>query len=210
MWGIFTDSRRFEIKSEEIGESVWIRINGRNVIIDSGTYLAATFDNIQPATTGLNIGSGDNRYDYLFLKNQPNVSSDKRYKYNITDIDDMLLDEFENLKRKSFTTKHDDKYSFGYIAQDVERCLYKYILKVWGYSEANQWLSRFKLLARGENYLSLLYTEVDIIMAEVETRARKREIAELRNELEEQKALNTEILEKLDILATALTGKGVI
>ena len=47
-------------------------------------------------------------------------------------------------------------------------------------------------------------------MAEVETRARKREIAELRNELEEQKALNTEILEKLDILATALTGKGVI
>ena len=203
---LLINSRRFEIKSEEIGESVWIRINGRNVIIDSGTYLAATFDNIQPATTGLNIGSGDNRYDYLFLKNQPNVSSDKRYKYNVSHIDDMLLDEFEHLERKSFVTKHDDKYSFGYIAQDVERCLYKFILKVWGYSEANKWLGKFKLLSRGESYLSLLYAEVDIIMAEVQERKIKRLQEENRLKQEQHEQLRREF----DTLVEILKEKGVI
>ncbi|WP_201288922.1 tail fiber domain-containing protein, partial [Erysipelothrix anatis] len=176
----------------------------------------AFISNIQPvsntenAVVKNNIGTFDKRYSELYLKNQPNVSSDKRYKTKVTHIDDMLLDEFEHLQRKSFETRHDDKYSFGYIAQDVERCLYKYILKVWGYADANEWLSKFKLLSRGESYLSLLYTEVDIIMAEVETRARKRENKELRKQLAAQKELNSELQTKFDALVSTLTGKGVI
>ncbi|CAM3616936.1 phage tail spike protein [Erysipelothrix anatis] len=206
------DANRLNIGDPNSEVSFMMRIRDENFLVQfasTGTR-SMGIDNINIRQSGYAIGSSDKRLGFIYLQNQPNVSSDKRYKYNVSQIDDLLLDEFENLQRKSFVTKHDDKYSFGYIAQDVERCLYKYILKVWGYSEANQWLSRFKLLARGESYLSLLYAEVDIIMAEVETRARKREIEELRKQLEEQKKEHQQLRNDFDALMPILKEKGVI
>lgn len=133
------------------------------------------------------LGWDTHRWQSLYLLNQPNVSSDKRYKYNIHDIDPLLLDSFEELKEKGFVTKHDDKFSYGYIAQDVERCLFKYVTKVWGFKAANEWISKFKLLQQSESYKSLLYAEVQVIMQAVERRQRERlelEVKQLRREHE--------------------------
>jgi hypothetical protein len=133
------------------------------------------------------LGWDTHRWQSLYLLNQPNVSSDKRYKYNIHDIDPLLLDSFEELKEKGFVTKHDDKFSYGYIAQDVERCLFKYVTKVWGFKAASEWMPKFKLLQQSESYKSLLYAEVQVIMMAVERRHRERlelEVEQLRREHE--------------------------
>lgn len=163
--------------------------------IDTGTLSAGTFNAISvfpkassdPQTNLL--GHSGNRWRSIFLQNQPNVSSDNRLKYNIANIDPILLDCFENLERKSFLTKHDDMFSFGFVAQDVERCLFKYVVKVWGYEDAKEWMKRFKLLSKDESYLSLLYAEVEIIIGAVE----KRKINQLETRIQQ-------LENKLDLL----------
>ncbi|WZU00596.1 tail fiber domain-containing protein [Erysipelothrix sp. D19-032] len=109
------------------------------------------------AYNGANLGWVDYRYGNLYLINQPNVSSDRKLKYNITNIDELLLDSFEPLTEKSFKTKHDDMHSFGYIAQDVEACLYDFIRKVWDDEEVERQMNLFKILSREGEFMSLLY-----------------------------------------------------
>lgn len=119
------------------------------------------------AYNGANLGWVDYRYGNLYLSNQPNVSSDERLKYNISEIDDLLLDSFEPLREKYFKTTHDDMHSFGYIAQDVEECLYDFARKVWSEDEVEKQMSLFKILSRDGEYMSLLYGEVKVIMLAV-------------------------------------------
>lgn len=126
------------------------------------------------AYNGANLGWVDYRYGNLYLINQPNVSSDRGLKYNITDIDELLLDSFEPLTEKSFKTKHDDMHSFGYIAQDVEDCLYDFIRKVWDEDEVERQMDLFKILSREGEFMSLLYAEVQVIVSAVLRRQNKR------------------------------------
>lgn len=130
------------------------------------------------------LGNASYRYPYIYLSNQPNVSSDVKGKYNITDIDPLLLDSFEGLHERYFKTKHDDKHSYGYIAQEVEACLYDFANKVWDEDEVEVQMELFKLLNRDENGMSLLYAEVQIIMQAVERRRNDRLESEL-NEIKE-------------------------
>ncbi|MEG0415412.1 MAG: tail fiber domain-containing protein [Erysipelothrix sp.] len=162
-------------------------------------FVSARIDMIGPKKSGYAIGDNHNRYSYIFLQNQPNVSSDVRTKYNITNIDDRLLDYFEELEEKSFITKHDDLFSFGYIAQDVERVLYRYCVDKRGYREANEWLKKFKLLNKSESYLSLLYNEIGIIMHAVKNR-----------KIDRLEAENKQLRREHDTLVEILREKGVI
>lgn len=170
------------------------RTNGNGIFVDNNGGLMPFYDRY-----AVNLGWVDKRWEAVYLMNQPNVSSDKRYKYNIHDIDPLLLDSFEELKEKGFVTKHDDKFSYGYIAQDVERCLFKYVTKVWGFKAANEWMSKFKLLQQSESYKSLLYAEVQVIMQAVERRHRER--------LETE---NKQLRREHDTLVEILKEKGVI
>ncbi|QIK70834.1 tail fiber domain-containing protein [Erysipelothrix sp. HDW6C] len=145
------------------------------------------------------IGNGSARWEYIYLQNQPNVASDKRYKRNIAPIDPLLLDCFEDVQEMSFETIHDDKFSVGYIGQDVERALFKYCSIVWGYHDANEWMKKFKMLQKDESYLSLLYAEIKVIRIAVVDRRSKRleeENRHMREQLENHEARMTR-LEKL-------------
>ena len=122
--------------------------------------------NINPsASTGYprSIGNTSKRFTDIYLETQPNVSSDIRYKSNIQDIDNNLLDAFEGVMPKLFNTQFDNNIHFGYIAQDVERALYKYCLKKYGYEFANEKVKQFAVLSKSESYLSLLYGELTVI-----------------------------------------------
>lgn len=136
-------------------------------------------------TTGTSaIGGATRRYEYIYLQNQPNVSSDTRYKSSIEDIDPILLEIIhEEVKPKTYNTIYDDKKHFGYIAQDVERALYKYCLqssvlngmdKLEASRFANTQISQFAVLSKSESYMSLLYGEMEVIMNAYHRRENKR------------------------------------
>jgi len=93
-----------------------------------------------------------------------------RLKNNITDIPKDLLHYFtEEVRPKMF--EMNDKIHFGYIAQDVERALYKYAIKKVGLENAREYVDEFNLLGRGESYLSLVYSQV-AVLKEVELQDR--------------------------------------
>ena len=102
------------------------------------------------------LGSPTERIDTIHLNNQPNVASDIRYKYDIQDIDPLLVEIIgREVKPKQYRTQFDDKIHFGYIAQDVERALYKYC----GHDK-----DKYAMLSKSESYMSLLYGELNVIM----------------------------------------------
>ena len=70
---------------------------------------------------------------------------------------------------------------FGYIAQDVERALYKYSVEQVGYENAREYMDTFDLLGRGESYLSLIYAEIAVLKDE----ERNIQIKELENRIKE-------------------------
>ena len=110
------------------------------------------------------IGS-QKRFERIYLINQPNVSSDKRLKDNILDVDEKLIDIIgSTVKPKSFTLKDSNKIHFGYIAQDVENALYKYTLSKYGLNKAKEEASKFEVLSKDTEYLSLLYGELAVII----------------------------------------------
>ena len=113
------------------------------------------FHRINPrAGNGGSIGLSSNRYSTIFLLQQPNVSSDIRIKYFVESIPLELQERFFELEPKKFVQY--GKVHFGYIAQDVERILYKYTLNKYGYEQAQLAWEQYALLLKDESYLSLL------------------------------------------------------
>lgn len=68
------------------------------------------------------LGASDNRWGGVFLKNNPNVSSDARLKRDIADMDGGLID---HLRPRTFRMKADpQRRRFGFIAQEVRDALH--------------------------------------------------------------------------------------
>ena len=144
-----------------------LRMRG-NVVIEhhssTNNQARANIYQMNPrAGHGGTIGLATNRYSVIYLQNQPNVSSDLRYKNLITVISDDLLDVVHDIKPKQYYTIYDNKVHFGYIAQDVERALYKHALRVYGREKANQVVDDFAMLSKDESYMSLLYGEIQVL-----------------------------------------------
>ena len=188
------------------------RLKASNDVVANSVVVGRLMpDSNNPSTK--TIGDINNRFANIYLQNQPNVSSDIRSKYNVSKIDDLLLDEFEKVEEKFFITKHDDMFSFGYIAQDVERALYKFCLNVYGWDHANDWLKKFKLLNKSESYMSLLYNEVQIIKQAVKQRKIDRandRIEQLESQLEESVKQHDELRREFDTLIGILKEGGHI
>ena len=110
-----------------------------------------------------NIGSSSNRWRRIYLQNQPNVSSDVKFKKMIETISDDLIDVVKDIKPKQYHTVYDDKIHFGYIAQDVEKALYNHAVQVYGKEKAETIVKDFALLSKDEHYLSLLYGEIQVL-----------------------------------------------
>lgn len=133
------------------------------VIYNYTGHTVARLDQLSPSVPGYNIGSGQSRYSGIYLLTQPNVSSDLRLKENISPIDDKLIEIFgKEVKPKTYIIS--GQIHFGYIAQDVERALYKYTLSKYGFTKAKQEVKKFSVLSKSESYMSLLYGEIAVIM----------------------------------------------
>lgn len=193
---IYLSNPSFQIEMSQDNERLFLLNKSQGGTL-KGVFLEK-WGNLLPYN-GVNLGWVDYRFSNIYLINQPNVSSDKRLKYNITDIDELLLDSFESLREKYFKTTHDDMHSFGYIAQDVEACLYDYARKVWDEEEVEKQMSLFKVLSRDGEYMSLLYGEVKVIM-----------LAVLRRDNERVKEENRQLRSDLDSLISILKEKEVI
>ena len=97
-----------------------------------------------------------------YLTNQPNVSSDKRIKQFIQDIPESLLNKLMDVKPKMYQ-QDDGKWHFGYIAQDVERIIYKETMSMYGWEQAKNIQEKFAIVEKGESHLSLLYGELSVL-----------------------------------------------
>lgn len=141
---------------------------------------------IVPSTYG-DIGESNRRFKDIYLRNQPNVSSDVRQKNSIQDIPEGLIEKLKDLEPKMFKQNdaEDGLWHFGYIAQDVETVLYQYALEEVGYEDAQEYVKDFAFLHKDESYLSLLYGEI-AVLREKEMRDR---IASLELQIEELKGV---------------------
>ena len=119
------------------------------------------------------IGNANYRWSRIYLVNNPNVSSDARLKSSIQNIPNGLLGELKEIKPKMY--QQGEKWHFGYIAQDVERALYKYALKTVGWEKAQDYVREFDVLYKDESYLSLIYAEI-AVLKEAEMQARIDEL----------------------------------
>lgn len=108
-----------------------------------------------------NLGGDSYRWDTVYLYNQPDVSSDTRHKEFIQSIPKELLERLSELEPKMY--KQNDKWHFGYIAQDIERVLYKYAVSEVGFENAKELVEEFAVLSKDESYMSLLYGEIAVL-----------------------------------------------
>ena len=158
-----------------------IYLDNAKIIQKIGNTVRMQVDYISPNGSGGNIGADSNRYSTIYLTSQPNVSSDTRYKSDIQDIDPLLIEIIgREVKPKQYRTIYDDKLHFGYIAQDVERALYKY---------CGNDKDKYAMLSKDESYMSLLYGEIAVLMD-----------AYNRDELAKQKLINEDLQSQINEL----------
>ena len=107
-----------------------------HLIFDGGTprfgYYGGT-EAWEPNATTLNLdlGSTLGRWNTLYLVNQPNVSSDKRLKKNITKID-YGLETIIKLKPVRYKWKNEtlgDRAQLGFLAQDLQSVIPEIVSK---------------------------------------------------------------------------------
>lgn len=164
----------------ESGNLQRLDIHGADTV---STYLLNVTNKIGTPFNGVvNIGDSTNRFNNIYLRNQPNVSSNIRYKYSIQDIPQDLIEEISKVESKMYLQHK--TWHFGYIAQDVERALYKWATKEFG-KDAKYYVDKFAFLHKDESYLSLLYGEIAVL----KERAMSERIDKLEKELQEIKEL---------------------
>lgn len=156
-------------------------VNGVGLFSDS----LDPIDRSSGITPVQNIGAVNARWNMIFLKQQPNVSSDTRIKKNILPIDKDFIKIFgDNVEPRTYI--QNDKVHFGYVAQDIERALFKYATSrkdIKSIQEAKEYVKEFAVLNKSESYQSLLYGEIAVITdaynrmknEELETRIQKLE-----------------------------------
>ena len=119
--GVTSDDSRYSLQ--------WARLNfGTEASPKWRGCLRPTYDSEDnTASSYTNLGSDNYRWRTIFLINNPNVSSDRRYKTNIQNIDARYLTLFDKLNPVSYKRIDDDsdekKTYLGFIAQDVEQAL---------------------------------------------------------------------------------------
>lgn len=158
-----------------------IQTSGVAIRLMSGTVIDGFLRPNGDAASHFRIGDTTNRWYRIYTQQGAYVSSDVRYKDNIRQIPYGLLKEFERLEPKAY--EMDGKTHIGYIAQDVERALYKYALKEVGFDKAREHMEQFDMLIKDESYMGLVYSEM-AVLKDYEHQVRIKELENRIKELE--------------------------
>lgn len=151
------------------------------------SYITATV--VEPSVSNGFLGdSGSKRWAKLYIQaGGINEGSDLRLKSKINNIpDDLIKFIAEEVTPKTFTVN--EQIHFGYIAQDVERALFKYSVRTVGFKNAKSYMETFNLLDKNESYLSLVYSQIAIIKE-----------AEMQNKIQELKQRVAQLEEALNV-----------
>ena len=125
------------------------------------------------------LGNKGNRWHTLMLGSGGiDESSDIRLKKDIRDIPPALIEEFKNVFPREFMMN--ERMQFGYIAQEVESALFRYVTKEYGVEEARKNEAIFNMISKDESYLGLVYRQVEAI----KTAEQMQEIRELKSRVE--------------------------
>lgn len=123
---------------------------------------------LRPRTqgTGDTLGTTSYRWRKIYATSDSwDTGSDIRYKRDITDMPDTFYEVFsKEVEPKRF--EENGHTQFGYLAQDVERALFKYgssLPENTSLKDINEYVSSFGLLSKGESYMSLVYPQVAVI-----------------------------------------------
>jgi len=96
---------------------------GGGPIQTNGVEITGTIVRPRTGNTG-SVGSSGQRFNYIYLVNQPNVSSDRRLKSEITESE-LGLDFINGLNPVSYklATDEENRIHYGLIAQDVKQAI---------------------------------------------------------------------------------------
>ena len=139
------------------------------------------------------LGGPSYRFYATYLYTNPDVSSDRKFKDDIQDIDDRYIKLWDELQPKTYYLKDDKEAGkhIGFIAQDVEAAMLKVGLSYEDcYFLHKNWVEREDYT--GYEY-SLTYDDLAVLTT-AKCKKQQEEIDTLKNELAELKAL---IAEKL-------------
>lgn len=137
-----------------------------NLTLDPGSSKVWVSGMLGPYSNGgYDLGESGYKWNNLHVNTVNgqaiNELSDARLKKDIQDIPAELMKYFEEVKPKLY--KMNEQYQFGYIAQDVERALFRYASEVYGVDSARRNKETFNMFGQSENYLSLAYRQVNAI-----------------------------------------------
>lgn len=143
--------------------SMDIGTNSGSVSLRPSSGLNYSDGHFRPYTTNKYwLGHVDYRWTGLMLGWGSVVeSSDARLKDDIQTIPDKLVEYFSEVQPKSYIMG--GVRQFGYIAQDVERALFRYATSEYGLDVAKQNKETFNMVGKDESYLSLVYRQVSAI-----------------------------------------------
>lgn len=188
---------RFERRSMSSVQSGQFDINssGGNISLNPGNGNVYVTGNLRPTyNRGGWLGQTSLRWDGLMLSwGSVNESSDSRLKEDIQNIPDELVEFFKDVKPKTYVMG--GMRQFGYIAQDVERALFRYATSEYGIEAARRNKEVFNIVGQDESYLSLVYRQVTAIKDAQQDKVNKE---------------NVEIIKSLEERVSKLENKGVI
>lgn len=131
--------------------------------LESGEEVHIQGDTLPKNNARFRLGKGGFRWDGIWLTTKGvNENSDIRQKDNVMNIPKDLTDLIIGIEPKMY--EMDSKKHFGYIAQDVERVLFKYLTKIHDIDEARKQINQYNVLGVDEeSYLSLVYSQVEVL-----------------------------------------------
>lgn len=162
-----------------------ISSEGTDLLIQSNNTIQLGADVKPSKGNSYSFGNAGYRWKGIYVGSDGvSQTSDARLKKTIHDIPTELLNEIaKEVKPKVYWVG--DRWSFGYIAQDVERALFKYVTKTHGIEKANEIVRRFNILGKSESYLALVYSELAVLkdtQKEIRLDELERRVEELTNE----------------------------
>lgn len=126
-----------------------------DMVLGSQVRVRTTGDT-QPLNNGTqNLGGDVNRWRGVYLTNNPDVSSDLKYKSDVEEISDALLRVASKIKRYTYRSKFNDKLNIGYIAQNIVEAFESEGINPFDYNCIKE---------DSSGNLSIVYTEVNILI----------------------------------------------